>query len=586
MPPGNSITEVLNTTFGISSFRPRQEEVITSVLAGHDTLVVMPTGGGKSLCYQLPAILLPGTTLVISPLISLMKDQVDKLNVLGIAAAALNSSQQYTEAKNIYRQFESGEIKLLYVAPERLESPSFLELLERTSISLIAIDEAHCISQWGHDFRRSYRRIPQVYASFEKRPPVIALTATATPDVRADIVKQIQLTDPLEVVNGFERPNIRYSTLIDEQKDVRLIDLLYSVAGSAVVYTSSRAKVEKLTMTLRQLGFAAESYHAGMPMEQREEVQNNFLQGKSRVIVATSAFGMGIDKADVRLVIHYDIPATLEAYYQESGRAGRDGNEALATLLYNKGDERAQEFLIKRDYPTLYDVQAIYGVLCDSIASRGDALFEEPLYFTAAQLAKKIDREGSSIVRILEMLGEQEIVSLSKINSDSARLSIEPTRDRVRAEEYLYRAKNSMNGQLFRFINSQAGSQALLTTSDDLSSAVQIERYALTKSLRSLEALGLLTIKRLMNFSSDTDVFAIRLIAPIQQWEDIRSRFDHLESALEHSMTKLKQIQEYALRWECRSAAILRYFGERTVSWKCGKCDVCSSKFRTEQEPI
>src|SRR5579872_1331572 len=289
----NQLEQALHHFFGISSFRPMQEEAISALLEGRDAFVVMPTGGGKSLCYQLPAIISDGTALVISPLISLMKDQADKLALLHVPAAAINSAQSFEDATAVLDKARSGELKLLYVSPERLESETFRALISEIHISFIAVDEAHCISEWGHDFRKSYRRIPQFYHVFANgRPPVIALTATATPDVREDIKEQLQLNKPLEIVTGFERPNIRYAVLREYQKDTELLDLTHSVDGSMIVYASSRNRADTIALHLRQSGFRADNYHAGMGNEARLRVQEAFLSGELQIIVATSAFGM------------------------------------------------------------------------------------------------------------------------------------------------------------------------------------------------------------------------------------------------------------------------------------------------------
>ncbi|HYM19999.1 MAG TPA: ATP-dependent DNA helicase RecQ [Candidatus Kapabacteria bacterium] len=581
MPVPAGLVETLRTIFGIETFRPRQQEAVDSLLSKNDTLVVMPTGSGKSLCYQLPAVMLDGTALVVSPLISLMKDQVDKLNALGIAAEAINSALGYDQIRKIYGDLERNTLKLLYVAPERLESRSFLELLTRCNISFIAIDEAHCISEWGHDFRRSYRRIPECFEYFSgSRPPIIALTATATPDVREDIIRELHLHRPTQIVTGFERPNIRYAVLRDAQKDVRVIDILHSISGSAIIYTASRAKSEKISLMLKQLGFVSEPYHGGMQTDLRSRIQSDFLEGKTNVIVATSAFGMGIDKPDVRAVVHYDIPATLEAYYQEAGRAGRDSNDALAILLYNPGDERSQEFLIGRKYPSEENIRSVYEFIYQSAQMPQGKIFSEPLFFSIAQVASKLGDERASVTRILDLLQELEIISSVKVDSGTGQLYIEPTRDRARAEEYLSRSRNSLQGQLFRYILNAPkndGLQGVLSTDENLARILQADRTSVQKAIRLLEGLDLLTVKRNASFASDAEVVAVTVSQPMKRWEEIHLPLASMEEKLEHSLSKLQTMREYASGWECRSAFILRYFGERTGSWKCGVCDVCSN---------
>ena len=340
--------EQLKAYFGFDRFLPLQEEIITKVLAKRDTLVLMPTGGGKSLCYQLPALRLKGLTLVVSPLIALMKDQVDGLGANGVPAGLLNSTLAAQEASQVQDQARQGKIKILYVAPERLALPGFQRFLQSLDVSLIAIDEAHCISEWGHDFRPDYRNLKSLRRDFPG-VPVIALTATATEPVREDIINQLGLDKPEIFISSFNRPNLTYTIQPKTEPLGSLLHLLEKhQGGSAIIYRFSRKATEETALELSERGFSALPYHAGLERDLRRETQEKFIRDQVQIVVATIAFGMGIDKPDVRLVVHYDLPKTVEGYYQETGRAGRDGLPSDCVLFYSYGDRSKQEYFISQ----------------------------------------------------------------------------------------------------------------------------------------------------------------------------------------------------------------------------------------------
>ena len=343
--------EVLSRYFGYTQFRGAQEELIDAVLSGRDVLGVMPTGGGKSLCYQIPALLLPGITLVISPLISLMQDQVLALKSVGVPAAYLNSSLSLEQQSLVLRNLRQGRYKILYAAPERLLGEGFLAMAREVPISLVAVDEAHCISQWGQDFRPSYLKIPEFLQTLPQRPVVSAYTATATPTVRRDIQKCLNLRNPLVKLTGFDRPNLRFEVRTPDSKRGTLLTLLaLRKDKSGIVYCSTRKEVDSVCSFLLDKHFAAARYHAGLPDELRRKNQEDFLYDRKTVMVATNAFGMGIDKSNVSYVIHYNMPQSMESYYQEAGRAGRDGEPAECILLFGKRDIVTAKFLIEKSY--------------------------------------------------------------------------------------------------------------------------------------------------------------------------------------------------------------------------------------------
>lgn len=340
--------DVLKQYFGYTSFRGGQEQLIDSVLEGRDVLGIMPTGGGKSICYQIPAMLFEGITLVISPLISLMKDQVMALGSVNIAAAYINSSLTAEQIARVYRNLQNGVYKILYIAPERLDSYGFAELARHLPISMVAVDEAHCISQWGNDFRPSYLRITTFIASLPRRPVVAAFTATATEQVRLDIEQKLRLCNPVRMITGFDRPNLKFEVITPRRKADAVLELVSARRDkSGIVYCMTRANVEKICELLQENGIAATRYHAGLSDRERQQNQEDFVYDRQTVMVATNAFGMGIDKSNVSYVIHYNMPLSLEAYYQEAGRAGRDGEKAECILLYAPSDIMTAKTLLE-----------------------------------------------------------------------------------------------------------------------------------------------------------------------------------------------------------------------------------------------
>ncbi len=342
----------LQKYFNFAKFRFGQQEIVEAILASRDTVALMPTGGGKSLCYQLPAVMLPGLTVIISPLIALMKDQVDALAARGIPATFLNSTLTAAEVETRVADLKSGQTKILYIAPERLAAPNFAKLFRELSISFLAVDEAHCVSQWGHDFRPDYLHIKKHIDALPQRPIVAAFTATATPEVKTDIVNRLGLLDPAVFVRGFDRPNLKFfvqKNLKPKERYLEVLRIIKSINGSGIVYALTRKETETLADFLEGNGVSATAYHAGLPAAKREKIQNDFMENRFKVIAATVAFGMGVDKADVRFVIHSGMPGSLEGYYQEAGRAGRDDEEAYCILLHSKKDTNMHNFFLRGD---------------------------------------------------------------------------------------------------------------------------------------------------------------------------------------------------------------------------------------------
>jgi ATP-dependent DNA helicase RecQ len=556
----------LQEHFGYSSFRPGQEAAVESVLAGRDTLVVLPTGGGKSVCYQVPALMLPKLTVVISPLISLMKDQVDALTARGLPATFVNSTLSSAQISDRLARAVRGDVKLLYVAPERFDAGSTAERLRDAGVSLLAVDEAHCISEWGHDFRPSYLRIAQVREKLGW-PPTVALTATATPHVRTDIVAQLKLDAPNTIITGFDRTNLSYAvvpTKTDADKDDALVHLLRSTEGLAVVYASTRKAVERIAMLLDRARIPAAAYHAGLDDERRHDVQDAFMNEQVRAIVATNAFGMGIDKANVRMVIHYAMPGTLEAYYQEAGRAGRDGQPAACYLLHAFPDRFTHEFFIKGAYPDRSLVEEVYEILQRSANASG-IVDLSPDAVASRIKGKASGRDVESALRILTQAGAYRVEQPDGGARVMVRLLATP--DRIKRE--LGDRDDSLELGLLRALWRVAGTA--------LSDGAPIDLDGLPPGFGGWAgATPLLDALQARQFVEWTRCGSgSMLTSPRKPLTAFRIDWAVIDRRRKADLQKLDAMQQYAYTKGCRRGFVLRYFGDPAARTSCGGCDNC-----------
>jgi len=541
----------LQQHFGFTAFREGQRAVIRSVLEGAPTVGIMPTGAGKSLCFQLPALLLPGLTLVVSPLVALMKDQVDALAARNVAATFVNSSLSDSERRENLARALRGEVRLLYVAPERFRVPHFIEALAKVPIALLAIDEAHCISQWGHDFRPDYARLCEVRRTL--RPPrTVALTATATPEVRQDIVRALDLAEPRIFVAGFDRPN-----LFLEVRHVRSWRTKVAAAleltrrGEAgIIYAATRKRAERLAAELSQGGASAAAYHAGLDPAARSQVQERFMAGETKVVVATNAFGMGIDKPDIRFVVHAQTPRSVEAYYQEVGRAGRDGEPARALLLFNHADVFLQERLAASSYPSPALVREVWERI------RFEPLVRAPI----AQLAQASGFEEQRVHAAVKLLERAGHLDRGARGDGPAEISV---RDRLHP-------KLGHPGIVLELLRDRLeDEQTESVFLEELVGASGLPPLAVRRSLTQLAKEGLIAYRA---------PFAGRALAIRDlglPGSELRIDFAAVERHAEQSRRLLRRMADYAYAKSCRRGFILRYFGE-SGRVQCGRCDHCA----------
>jgi ATP-dependent DNA helicase RecQ len=568
--------ELLKIHYGFDKFWPGQEGAIDAILDGKDVLVVMPTGGGKSLIYQLPALVLDGVAIVISPLIALMKDQVDAMNKIGVPATFINSSISPDEAKERLNLVKKEFYKLLYIAPERFYNDEFVSALSELNVKLFAVDEAHCISQWGNDFRPSYMRLGKAI-ELCGRPPIAALTATATPEVKEDIVKQLNMLKAEKIITGFARPNLQFGVIKapDAQKLSMIVDAAESVEGCGIIYTGTRAKAEEITDLLLERGLEAVFYHAGMDPESRNWTQENFLKGKTKIIVATNAFGLGIDKKDVRFVIHHDMPGTIEAYYQEAGRAGRDGKPSLCLLFFAPKDRFLREFFIKGDNPAPETVLEIYEVLTNYETDR--------IFTTYAELMENLSDKvpDMAVGTCLKILEKEGYIARSSEKTSPAFLRLvnnyQTTLDFI--SKQAKKQVEILNKLQARFEKELvAGWEFDL---DEVAGIIETGREALVRSINAWKKANL------VEYTPPKRGTEIQILKRVTRAE-VKIDFSAMREKAQRAYSKLDEMEDYVYSFGCRPQFIMNYFGEYDVK-PCGKCDNClggNEKIKNKKEKI
>ncbi|HVG95093.1 MAG TPA: RecQ family ATP-dependent DNA helicase, partial [Planctomycetota bacterium] len=552
---------VLKERFGFAEFREGQAEVVTATLAGRDVLCVMPTGAGKSVCYQVPALLGEGVTLVVSPLIALMKDQVDGLRRRGIAAAEVNSTVSPADQDAALDAAERGDVRLLYVAPERFKSERFRERMRGMRVARLAVDEAHCISQWGHDFRPDYRRLGAA-VELLGRPPILALTATAPVEVQEDIVVQLGMREPARFVRGVVRANLRFEVVRArgrDEKDEVLVKLARR-PGATLVYCASRKQVDRVRDVLKRRGLPALRYHAGLDEAERSGGQEAFLSGAAGLMVATNAFGMGVDRSDIRRVVHYEVPRTVEAYVQESGRGGRDGRPADAVLLWHPGDVRIQEWFLEAANPSRAVVTDVFRVLHEAGESR--------LEWTTDEIAARMRVEAPppAVGAALAILDRAALVRRGRRDENLARVRLLPAAGDLFAQAPLPPGL----GRLFLWLEDRFGREGSGALDlEAVSTSLDRSEDTLRRGLQRLHELG--RVEYVPPFRGRATELRAGLLP-----EDVLDAvdFDALEEKRRREERKLEQMVTYAQTPGCRARHLLEAFGAADAP-ACGNCDAC-----------
>ncbi len=561
---------ILRQYWGHSHFRPLQEDIIASVLQGNDTLALLPTGGGKSVCFQVPAMLTDGVCLVISPLIALMKDQVENLKKKGIRAQAIFSGMRAEEVDVAFDNCVHGAVKFLYLSPERLVTDLARQRIARMKVCLIAVDEAHCISQWGYDFRPPYLQVAAI-RELHPKVPVMALTASATPDVQADIMEKLHFRKKIIFQKSFERKNLTYVVFYEEDKFTRMLNIIRGVPGSGIVYVKSRRKTRELAEFLEYHQVPAHDYHAGLEQAQRNKKQEEWLQGKVRAMVATNAFGMGIDKPDVRWVIHFDVPDNPESYYQEAGRAGRDEKTAYAVLLYQQLDIDNLYANLEQSFPPLAEIKQVYQALANYLQVPIGSGMGVSYDFTLQAFCEQYKLKTMKTFNCLRLLEMEGYLVMSDAVAMQSKIKITVNGNdlynfQVRQAGYDHFIKvllRSYEGLFDDFVSIQE---------HDIARRCGMNADGVIRSLRYLEKVDIL------KYLPKKEIPQLILTLPREDADRIRISRDNLEQRKKRAEHKVNAMIHYITsRHECRSQLLLQYFGEHTEH-RCGICDYCRSR--------
>jgi len=575
----NTPETLLKSHWGFDQFRPKQREIIQSVLDGNDTLTLLPTGGGKSVCFQIPALILPGLTVVVSPLIALIKDQVYQLKKKGIAAEALHAGMSKREIDITLDNCINSEVKFLYLSPERLKSEIVIARLkitaEKRGIGLIAIDEAHCISQWGYDFRPSYLEIAAIREHLPKAV-FIALTATATPQVQSDIQDQLLFEKGKVFTNSFARENLSYSVRFEEHKERKLVEILQKVSGSAVVYVGSRRKTKELAALLTRHNISADFYHAGVKIDERNAKQDNWIHGRLRVIVSTNAVGMGIDKADVRSVIHMDIPQNLESYYQEAGRAGRDGKKAFAVIICNQKDVDDLRVKTKQSLPEEPLLRNIYQMLGNYFQLAIGSHPQESLNFDFEEFARNFDQKPIEIFHGVKSLESQGFILLTESFYQPSKVLFSLNHKAI----YEFQIANGFYDAIIKGLLRLYGGELY-------NYPVQIKENGLSALLgitvsECVAILNQLAEREVLEYFQQKDKPQLSMLIPRVASDKLPIDKKRLNSRRKLTLKKMESVISYLHNEDrCRTQQILEYFGEVSYE-KCAVCDTCISNKKRE----
>lgn len=560
------IHEILKKYWGFSSYRPLQEDIINAALDKKDTLALLPTGGGKSICFQVPAIVNEGTCIVVSPLIALMKDQVANLRSRNIAAVAITSTMRQREIDIALDNCVFGKYKFLYVSPERLQTEMFMARVKKMNVNLLAIDESHCISQWGYDFRPSYLKIAELRKLIPK-VPVLALTATATPEVIEDIQDKLEFKERSVFTKSFERKNLVYLVQQEDDKLGRLLRLIQKTGGSGIVYVRSRKRTDSIAKELQARNIVAESYHAGLTSETRDIRQAAWIKGQVQIIVATNAFGMGIDKPDVRWVVHFDLPDTLEAYYQEAGRAGRDEKRAYAIVFYDSNDIEELERKVKLSFPEKEFIRRVYKGLGNYLRLADGAGLNESFAFDLKSFCKRYELNPMETLSALKILSQEGVISLSEAITQPSRIMFLLDKKSF----YNLEIKESKASKVLQvLLRSYSGLLDNYVTIDEslIAKRLNITRTAIIKQLTAFSK------RKIIDYIPASDQPILTFTTEKMPAKNLIISKENYDWRKERALEKKDKMVDYVMGDHCRSAFLLEYFGQKDAP-KCGVCDYC-----------